>query len=227
MVTALLKQMATRLPSRYQQDLKRLHFRRMIRNGTFETAEDNDREYGRLQEWVKPGDWVIDAGANVGNYAARLSDLVGASGRVFAFEPIPETFELLTANIGQLANRNVTLFNVAVSDEAGLKGMSVPVMQNGMRNPYMAHLGGEDVAGLAVMCLPIDRLQIPRRVSLVKIDVEGHELPALRGMRALLDRDHPLLVVEGRSEEVASYLGSLGYTFEDAASSPNRVFKRG
>jgi len=57
-----------------------------------------------------------------------------------------------------------------------------------------------------------------------KIDVEGHELSVLKGMADLLARDHPILVLEGRSPDVADLLASLGYSYEEQASSPNRVF---
>ena len=57
----LLKRASSRLPLRLQQELKRLHFRRQIRKGTFETDE---AEYAKLAQWVKAGDWVLDVGAN-------------------------------------------------------------------------------------------------------------------------------------------------------------------
>jgi len=221
---SILKRIAASLPLTYQQELKRLHFGRMIARGTFEAAEDADREYDRLHEWVAPGDWVIDVGANVGNYSARLSQLVGATGRVFSLEPVAETFELLTANLARLPLRNISLFNVAASDTAGVRDMVVPMMEHGVQNRYMAHLTG-GAGEFAVMCLPVDALELPRRVSLVKIDVEGHELPALVGMRRLLERDHPTLIVEGRAAEVAEFLAALGYGFEDEAGSPNRVYR--
>jgi hypothetical protein len=56
------------------------------------------------------------------------------------------------------------------------------------------------------------------------VDVEGHELRALTGMKELLQRDRPTLLVEGRSDEVAQYLHGLGYTFEKLDHSPNRIF---
>jgi hypothetical protein len=58
-------------------------------------------------------------------------------------------------------------------------------------------------------------------VRLVKIDVEGHELPALRGMRRLLQRDHPVLIVETGSQETTTLLGSLDYTVERLPGSSN------
>src|SRR5580698_10220999 len=101
----LLKRVASRFPVGLQQELKRVKFRRDIRNGTFRTDEP---EFNRLREWVRVGDWVVDIGANVGHYTLELSSLVGRTGRVFAFEPIPETFELLAAHAARCENQNVT-----------------------------------------------------------------------------------------------------------------------
>src|SRR5215471_2881975 len=98
-VSAMLKSLAGRLPSKLQQELKRLYFARGLRKGTFESEEI---EFRRLEEWVGAGDWVLDLGANVGYFTAKLSRLVGPGGRVLAFEPIRETFELLSANVARL-----------------------------------------------------------------------------------------------------------------------------
>jgi FkbM family methyltransferase len=219
-----LKRLASRLPSRYQQELKRLHFGRQIARGTFTTAEEHDSEYDRLHTWVKPGDWVLDLGANVGNYTARLSQLVGATGRVLAMEPVPETFELLTSNLARFPLRNVTLFNIAASNRIGLAGMNVPKLETGLENRYMARLSDVD-SKFDVLCLPVDAFDLAAPVRFVKVDVEGHELQALQGMRNLLMRDHPVLVVEGRSAEVAAFLAGLGYSHEQTERSPNRVFR--
>jgi FkbM family methyltransferase len=219
----LLKSIAAGLPQRYQQELKRLYFARMIRKRLFQRAIEDEPEFNRLDQWVKPGDWVLDVGANVGNYAARLSELVQDAGRVLAFEPIPQTFELLAANVGQFPIGNVTLFNVAASDSLAVRGMQMPTLETGSANPYMAHLT-DDGSGISVMSLPIDTLDIQHPIRLIKIDVEGHELSALRGMRKLLDRHRPVLIIEGRSPDVAAFLGDLGYTFAQDEGSPNRVF---
>lgn len=219
----LLKSIAASLPRRYQQELKRLYFARLIRKRLFQRAIEDEPEFNRLDQWVKPGDWVLDVGANVGNYAARLSELVEGAGRVLAFEPVPETFELLAANVGRFPIGNVTLFNVAASDRFGVRGMRMPSLDTGGSNPYMAHLT-DDGTGISVLCLPVDSLDIQQPIRLIKIDVEGHELAAVRGMRRLLERDRPVLIIEGKSPEVAEFLSGLGYSFEQEAGSPNRVF---
>ena len=216
----LLKRASSRLPLRFQQELKRLHFGRQIRKGTFETDE---AEYAKLGQWVKPGDWVLDVGANVGHYSRKLSELVGRNGRVFSFEPVPQTFEILAANMACCPVSNITLFNVAASDVMGTVGMSIPSFDTGLQNYYMASVTAE-ATGLSVVAIPIDSLQFPSRISLAKIDVEGHELAALKGMQNLVKRDHPVLIVEGQAEPVSEYLRSLGYGFSETPGSPNRVF---
>ncbi|MBI4335794.1 MAG: FkbM family methyltransferase [Candidatus Omnitrophica bacterium] len=185
----------------------------------------SEREFDRLDEWVRSGDWVLDIGANVGHYSLRLSNIVGPAGRVIIFEPVPQTFELLSANMARSPYHNITLLNVAVSEAAGLVGMDIPKWAGtGLDNCYEARMtqGG---AELYVLRVTVDSLNIPNRVKLAKIDVEGNEISALKGMKNLIRRDYPVLIVEGRSDEVASYLKSFGYSFEENEGSPNRIFR--
>jgi FkbM family methyltransferase len=218
----ILKTLAARLPKRYQQTLKRYHFGRQIRRRRFRPKE---QEYDSLHLLVSPGDWVVDVGANVGHYTSRLSELVGENGRVVAFEPVPETFELLAANVAILRTKNVTLINAAASDEACVAGMAIPKFQTGLDNNYMAQLSTSD-ACLQVLCLPVDSLCLPHPVSLVKIDAEGHELAVLKGMSGLLQRDHPTLIVEDNSAAVPELLEGYGYTNVKLPGSSNRLFRK-
>lgn len=217
-----LKSAVSHLPAHWQSELKRIHFGREIRKGRFRTDE---LEYAILSEWVSPGDWVLDIGANIGHYTSRLSELVGASGRVIAFEPIPETFELLAANIAKFQLRNVTLVNMAASDGANIVQMSIPKFVTGLNNYYMAHITDDD-SGLQIMTLPIDNLAIGHPVSFAKIDAEGHELQVIKGMHTLIKRDFPVLVVEDNSPMLQEYLGQLGYDSRTMNSSSNRIFER-
>ena len=189
-----LKRFVSNFPILYQQELKRIYFRWQIRTGTFKSHE---QEFDRLDEWVRAGDWVLDIGANVGHYSARLSGLVGVDGRVFAFEPILRTFELLSANMAQCPFQNITLLNVAVSESTCLAEMSIPRFETGLENYYEARLTRGET-GIPIVCLSIDCLNIPKSIRLAKIDVEGHELSVLRGMEKLIRRDQPVLIVEGR-----------------------------
>jgi predicted methyltransferase len=114
-----IKKLASRLPSLWQQELKRLYYRCQIHRQTFETTEP---EFLILDQLISAGDWVIDIGANVGHYTKRFSDLVGPQGRVIAVEPVPDTFALLAANVLLFQYRNVTLLNLAASDQTTVDG---------------------------------------------------------------------------------------------------------
>ena len=109
---------------------------------------------------MKPGDTVLDIGANIGHYTARLSNLVGANGRVIAFEPIPETFELLACNVARLAIQNVTLINAAACDSTTEVGMAVPGFESGLSNYYMAHIS-QEATDLRVLGIDIGSLNLP------------------------------------------------------------------
>jgi FkbM family methyltransferase len=216
----LLKYISARLPRRWQQGLKRGHYARQIARGQFDAGE---LEYALLPQLIGQGDWVIDVGANIGHYTMRMSDLVGANGRVIAFEPVPQTFELLAANTALLQQSNVTLINAAVSEAQSIAGMKVPVFSDtGLDDLYDAHL--TDEGSLKVMCLSLDSLQLRNPIRFVKIDAEGHELSVLKGMAALIERDRPTLLVEGDDADVERLLGGMGYAWKQLPGSWNRIF---
>jgi FkbM family methyltransferase len=215
-VGQLLKRIAAKFPESTQQELRRLFFRKQIRRGRFVTDE---QEYALLDRFLGRGDWALDIGANVGHYTMRMSELVGADGRVVAFEPVPATFAHLAANAQLFPHLNVSLLNAAASDCTATVGMQIPRFSVGLANYYQAHLTSATGA-LSILTLPVDALALPT-VKLAKIDVEGHELPVLRGMRRLLERDHPVLIVETGSQETTELLEALGYATERLPGSSN------
>ena len=219
-VKILLKRIASYLPLAVQNSMKRIQFASQIRRGTFCTDE---KEYALMDEWVSEGDWVIDVGANIGHYTLRLSSLVGATGRVLAFEPVSATFGLLASNVASAKAGNVTLLNAASSDKTEVVGMEIPSFETGLENYYMANIS--DDGDISCLTLAVDSLSLPHRVGFVKIDAEGHELPVLAGMRELLLRDKPILVVELSNDKIQEYLEPIGYETIVLAESSNLIFK--
>jgi FkbM family methyltransferase len=219
-MNTVLKKIAARFPLPIQQEMKRVFFAYQIRKERFFTAE---KEFALLDGFLSPGDWVLDIGANIGQYTKRFSDLVGSSGRVIAFEPVPDTFELLAANAQRFKEKNVTLFNVAASQECSSLSMVIPTFASGLSNYYEAHLT-PSASGLQVLTFPIGNLNFPHSIRLVKIDAEGHEMSVLRGMDSLLRRDHPLLIVETFSNDAENFLRDFGYKVKHIAGSSNKIF---
>lgn len=218
----IYKQLAARLPYRWQTELRRIHYKRQINKGIFVTDEP---EYAILHSFLKTGDWVIDIGANVGHYTKRFSELVGKSGRVIAFEPVPTTFSILSANTQMFAHPNVSLINAAVSDKIDVVGMSIPAFSTGLTNYYQAQLSSTSGNDLSVLTMSLDSLGINQRIALVKIDAEGHEAFVLNGMWELINTSRPVLIVETGSQDVIGKLKALGYVPEIMKGSPNVLFK--
>jgi len=217
----LIKKIAAKLPIRWQNELKKFYFSRQIIKNTFEPSEP---EYDILPNFINPGDWVVDIGANIGHYTKRFSELVGAQGRVIAFEPVPTTFSILAANVQLFHNSNVTLINAAVSDKLEVLGMSIPKFSTGLDNYYQAHLSAASDCELFVLTLSLDLLCINHRIALIKIDAEGHESFVLSGMPILIKKYFPVLIVETESNEIISDLLSLGYVSNKLNNSPNIIF---
>ena len=211
---------AAQLPSGLRFELRRLNFSRQIHRGRFGTSEP---EILHVTRHLRRGDWVIDVGANVGHYTCHMASCVGARGRVLAFEPIPSSFALLSANVQAAGFSNVTLFNIALSSHAGVSRMTVPPYERStLENFYRAHIADE--GDTPVMCLPLDAIPVPGAVRLVKVDAEGHDLDVLQGMEALLLRDRPLTIVEGSPDgRAARWLTERGFSVRCKAGSSNFV----
>jgi len=195
-------------------------YRRQIAHGTFRTSEP---EWELASRWLSLGDWAVDVGANIGHYTKRFSDIVGVFGRVFAFEPIPPTFDLLASNVARFTNANVTLLNLAASDSTQLQGMIVPSFDTGLKDYYSAQLTTGD-EGLKVATMPLDSLGLEGPVKLLKIDAEGHDNQVISGACALIERCRPTMIVESADAAATAFLEARGYRVQVFPGSPNRVY---
>lgn len=220
---SLPKYLVSKMPQRWQSEMKRVRFARQIGQNSFSTEEP---EYPLLDTLVKAGDWVVDVGANVGHYTKRLSELVGANGRVIAFEPVPETFSLLSSNVQCFKHQNVTLINAAVSDKVDIAGISIPKFSTGLVNYYEAEVGSVQDSELSVMALTLDCLLSNAPVRLLKIDVEGHEAQALDGMQAIIKKHRPTIILETRDQQIIDRVCAIGYRSERLTNSPNVLFRK-
>jgi len=217
----LLKRLAARLPQSWQLTLRALHQARQLRMGQFGT---NEPEADLLPHLIKPGDWVVDVGANVGHYTIPLARLVGPAGRVIAIEPVRDSFLLLGKNIRTAKLQNVTMLNIAASDHVHVAEMTVPRLPYGLANYYRAQIR-PDNGGESVLCIPLDSLKFLRHISLIKLDVEGHEEQVVRGMEQLVKASRPVLIAEKSGGTWDDTLKEWGYESSELPSSPNKVFR--
>jgi FkbM family methyltransferase len=143
---------------------------------------------------VRPGQVVLDVGANHGYYTVLLSDLVGARGTVHAVEPNPRLAELLGLNVAVNGFWNIARVHaVAVGEQDG-EVLPLVVPLRDPKNAYVVQPGqglpGPDPERFARHDVPVRSLDaaIPGPVDFVKIDVEGAEELVWRGMQQLIAR---------------------------------------
>jgi FkbM family methyltransferase len=217
----MIRKLASMLPRSVQEELRRARFLLRARSVNF---SPNEPEADILAQFVSTGDWVIDVGANVGQYTLLLSRLVGPSGRVLAFEPMTTTAATLASVSARYAAwQNVSVLNLAATDRVGTLFFELPLDPAGLRNYERAQASKSGAT--PVFGIPIDALQLPNRVSLAKIDAEGHEIEILNGMRNTIERDLPVLIVEDNGGTIPGFLNGLGYESKKIrSSSPNVVF---
>jgi FkbM family methyltransferase len=154
----------------------------------------------------------LDIGANLGLFTYFLARY---SRHVYAFEPNPFPLRALRA----VADANVTVLPIAVSDRSGEAELVVPRTAKGWSNngASLAKQGDDASGRITVPCRTIDDLDY-RDIGLIKIDCEGLELAALRGARRTLERERPNLFIENErlhagsaAEDVFAYLRDLDY----------------
>lgn len=182
----------------------------------------------QLCSHVKSDEVFVDVGANLGLHSLQVAKQVGCN--VVSFEPHPETADCLDKSIaanelGEL----VKVFRAALSDEDGTATLIQPLTHAGksaLKGPNPLFRQGSEFE------VPVSKLdqyeefhthlnQLGKRVGLIKMDIEGAEEKALRGMQGLLQEHKPAIIMEiydgnllgfiSSREAVISFLDSIGY----------------
>jgi len=167
----------------------------------------NDRHV--FASHLREGMTVMDVGANLGLYTLVISRAVGPSGKVYAFEPVPEIFARLQEHIAMNNATNVIPLQLALSDRKGTAKMFV----KGGVSSLFVHVSDKIVE------VQVERLDdfVERegieRVDAIKIDVEGAELMVIRGADRIIRRDKPILMVEFHPA-----------TLQEAGTTPEELF---
>lgn len=142
-----------------------------------------------FKKYLKAGDVFIDAGANIGFFSAIAAGLVGKSGQVHSFEPVPEYFSRLE-NFARNNNQyNITKNQCALGDKEKSEKIYISGKEGIGNNTFFPVLlgeqGGEKNEAIEVPVRRLDKYiqeKNIKNIKLIKIDVEGFEFPVLKGL---------------------------------------------
>lgn len=159
-----------------------------------------------LLDLLRADDCLLDIGANIGTHAICPSKLIGDSLLVYSFEPHPRVFNYLQKNIQLNGLNNIRAFNLALGETE-----NTAVLKEGASDDTnWVSSAGEP--GVEVVVKPLDMLglDLEGRTTIVKMDVEGYELYALRGAERTLQQAHVLCLEIGDRHSVR-----VGYTTQE------------
>lgn len=185
-----------------------------------------------LKNILRPGMVLFDIGANIGEITLVAAKLVGASGQVVAFEPMTDIAASLERNVADNHLDHVVLARFGLADTISAAPIYASCGQgetgdehHGLGSLY----GGDSPANSPVQTIQLTTLDAylqehpVSRIDVVKIDIEGAELPCLKGAARTLERHRPILIIEIQEqtsmvagyhqEDILDYLETFDYAF--------------
>jgi FkbM family methyltransferase len=186
-------------------------------------TEFRNQQYATEQVHIQTGDWVLDCGACWGDTSLWFADQAGPAGRVFSFEFIPTSLDILQANLAMNPelSKSIELVTHPVAEKSG---NMIRCQDNGAASTFKI-VSTEDPTGPCVEARTISiddwaASRSPDKVDFIKMDIEGAELDALRGAIKTLTHYRPRLAIAlyHRPEDlyqIPDFLESLklGYQF--------------
>lgn len=171
--------------------------REIVVNGLFEA-----KELEILMKWLEEKKFdkgtVLDIGANIGNHSIFFSNYFE---KVFSYEPHPMTFKILELNATK--KENISCFNFGLSDTETSATIFVSGDHYGLARLFAKENSGFVAEKQQVQIKMLDTHEALKneKIGLIKIDVEGHEIFALKGAKKLIEREKPVIVFEQHQGE--------------------------
>ena len=179
-----------------------------------------------VRNYLKKGDCVFDIGSNIGYFTLEFARLVGESGRIYSFEPHPEIFEVLKRNVKRNRYKNITLINAACGEHNGSQNLYFSTENEGNHKIIESKNSNGSVE---VQIRTLTEFVKENRPRLIKMDIEGAELLALKGIsEELIFNNNIDFIIEYHpyemsffginGSEVINFFTKRGYKFRDLAS---------
>lgn len=159
----------------------------------------NEEEAMMVRNNIKKDEIVVDLGAHIGYYTLMMAKLVGQNGKVFAFEPEPRNLELLHKNIEVNSYKNIEVIPKAVSDIDGVCTLFVGQESFGANKIFKPKkTDTQKFDEIKTKTIRLDdyfkEIGFLKKISFIKMDIEGSEVRALQGMKNILELNENLKI---------------------------------
>lgn len=201
----------------------------------FQEIEPNEvRIWSKI---LRKGYNVVDGGANWGYFSLLASKKIGSNGNVFSFEPVPITQKALKKNIIASKVKNIQIFQAALSDKSGNALINLVLEDPIKGNSSLGELKGyANYDKIECKLMTLDEVFPNMQIHLIKLDIEGGELNALRGAINILRRiEKPVITFEWNRltslafgydpEDILLFLKEFDYDFFTAGVNGLNHFK--
>ena len=192
-------------------------------------GEFSEFEIDLFRQICRPGDVVLEVGANIGTHTVALSNIVGEHGLVYALEPQPIIFYTLCANVAINSLSNVHCLNLAAGATEGF--VLIPNINYEEPGNYGSIEVDKFKKGNQIRRVRLDNHITVPSLRLLKIDVEGMESEVIRGAKKLISRHNPVIYVENdrpeKSKALIELIRSLDYRMywhQPLLYNPNNFF---
>jgi FkbM family methyltransferase len=193
-----------------------------------------------IKKFLRESDYFLDVGANIGFYSLHAAQIVGLEGKVFAFEPTPKTFSRLLENVRINKFENtISCHNIGLSENKGILKLNVSTDGHDAWNTFASPTYDYFTNQIDIPVNTLDDVLISnnidvKKISLIKVDVEGWEVFVFRGAENFLKaEDSPALLVEFTEEfafsagtschELYDLIKSYGYNWYTYDSKQNQL----
>tara|TARA_Y100000310_G_scaffold338761_1_gene429365 strand:+ start:1403 stop:2266 length:864 start_codon:yes stop_codon:yes gene_type:complete len=176
-----------------------------------------------IKKEIHSGDVVLDIGAHIGYYTLQFANLVGSTGKVYAFEPEPKNFELLKKNVQINKHDNVVLIQKIVSDKVGIVEFFISKFDSIGNKLFKSDESGSSIK---VGSTTLDEYfkDLKKKIDFIKMDIQGGEGKATLGMKNLLKENKNLKIIQQwapeplkqnhtNPEDHLKFLQHIGYKF--------------
>jgi len=223
---------------------KKLHPDYIIHNGNKFFLDENDSIHYSLGETIQlpehiskiitnacaEGNTIVDVGANIGWHTLEYARLVGSSGKVFAFEPVVENFNLLQKNIHTNNYQNISCTQKAISNQ--IKQVTIELSTR-IGDHRIIEEKSSDRPTIKVDAITLDSFfKNENKIDFLKIDAEGYDFFVLQGAEQIIQKNPQLVIFiefnpyllnlnNVEPKKLVEFLINLGFTLYDVENSNN------